>query len=741
MSESPTKSGSEVPVVSATPTIATDAISSAVVEIKAVAPPAVTAAISGATSLDSSVKAASLPAAAKAEDNNDICLMFEGRSLETARGNPKALFKVFRKQSASGSETLTLLYTSESVSEKSPKWQAATGYWYVPLMANPELEVLVEVWDQNLLTESVIGSFTTTIGDLTKQSGHGVLHEGKLRGSIFVEACSRSQISLGASHHLAAASSQLESGQKKSDQDSWFSPPVEVKKAAEGQSIVSFNRAGFLKVCLFGVSYSFDILSIISNLLISFVVLFVAWLVLGSSMEPGGNVFSPIVTIFAGAVLGLLVSRVTGCPPLVGMLLAGVLWGNLPNSFARNTDPAVSSFLRNIAVAVILTRAGLTFKWSLTKPVLKNVALMSCLPQLTECLTHAFVAFQLFPFPNFALALYQGAAIASCSTAIVIPGVVEMQSRGYGVTRGPPILMLCTIALDSVFAIWFTSFVIEFGFPDEAHGIPVWLRLLAAPLQILGGALIGLVAGLLESWLFGHLHERIAAAAETHRETVEKTVRMKCLAMTVASGIGLIFGSYKLGFPGSGTVAVVLKAGFVAYRWGTPELDSRRIGLYHDCADLWDTLIVPSLFTIVGASIDLSAFADPNLLLRALACIGSGLLLKSVMCFLVTRGIGYSTSEKVFLAVGWCAKSTVQAATAGKALVHALEMANSGYATGDPAKQAFIDAAIQSSKMTNLIVVSSIALCAVSAGVGMRSLGPKLLIRESVPVDAKAPAH
>jgi NhaP-type Na+/H+ or K+/H+ antiporter len=671
------------------------------------------------------------------DSTHDEILLAEARSLETLKGNPTALFKIF---GSSGSmSTPDMLYISETQNDRNPKWLPVSGYWFIPLLrTSPSQQLLIEVWDENLLgVETLIGKCQCAVSDLTRQSGHGIVssEDGKLRGSIFFTVSRWSEVGQSHSHSLAANSKNLE--REKAGETAWFSPPINVKEAVEGDSWVSINIQGFVKIRFFDRVFTFDVLAIISNLIISFVILFVTWLVLGKSMEPGGSVFSPIITVFAGSVLGIGFARITGVPPLVGMLLAGILWGNT-TAFASGTTSSLASFLRNIAVAVILSRAGLTFKWELTKPVLKNVALMSCIPQLSECITHAIVAYQLFPYPNFAMALYQGAAIASCSTAIVIPGVVDMQSKGYSITRGPNILMLCSIALDSVFAIWFTSFVIEFAFPNPVSEVPVWIRIVSAPVQILGGALCGVLFGAIEHWVYGHLYERIRDADDLNKKSVESSVRTKCLTMSVASGIGFIFGSYKLGVPGSGTVAVVAKAGFIAYRWGiSPELDERRNALYHDVADLWDKFIVPGLFTIVGASIDLSAFADINLLLRALVCILVGLVVKGCFCFVVTKGIGYSKKEKLFLAIGWCAKSTVQAATAGKALVlaQALEPGN------DPDKIAFAESALVAAKMINLIVVSSIALCAVGAGVGMSTLGPKLLQRESVAKDQAKKGH
>lgn len=572
----------------------------------------------------------------------------------------------------------------------------------------------------------------------TSASAPTLQRQDSTASSSFVQALSiaplESRITQDELKQLTDNAKLMEGHHGPGDKKQWFSAPIEVQEASQSDvKCMAIQAGGFFAVRFFDKVYRLDVLSTFTSLMIAAVVLFVAWLAMGSAMQPGGFVFAAILTVLVGAGLGTFLAAVLRVPPLVGMLLAGMIWGNLPWGLAAGISDTTYKFLRNIAVAVILSRAGLTFKWSLTKPVLANVILQSMIPQLVEAFSHALIANWMFPgtFPSFAFALYQGAAIACSSTAVVIPGVSGMQEQGFSVTRGPAILMLCSIAFDAVFAVWFTSFVFELAFPDEAHSAPLSVKIALAPVQIIGGALVGIIFGFICYLMFNQFYVRVDTASETHRETEEKEVRAKSLTLSTALGVGFIFFFYKVGFPGSGTVAVVCCAGTLAFLWGrTPHMDQRRKNLYADTANLWDSFVMPALFSIVGSTIDLRILLDMTLLPLILACVATGLLCKMATCVLVCTGAGYSFKEKLFLAVGWTAKSTVQAATAGKITIYVAELWASGWANDDVERQNFLKSAEVAGKLTNTIVVTSILFCAVTAGISMKILGPRLLVKE-----------
>uniref|UniRef100_A0A7M4EYY3 Solute carrier family 9 member B2 n=1 Tax=Crocodylus porosus TaxID=8502 RepID=A0A7M4EYY3_CROPO len=91
----------------------------------------------------------------------------------------------------------------------------------------------------------------------------------------------------------------------------------------------------------------------------------VAWAITGKECLPGGNLFAVLLLYFfavaGGKIFGLIkIPTLPSLPPLLGMLLAGFLIRNTPViSDIVQIKTNWSAVLRNIALSIILIRAGL----------------------------------------------------------------------------------------------------------------------------------------------------------------------------------------------------------------------------------------------------------------------------------------------------------------------------------------------------------------------------------------------
>uniref|UniRef100_A0A3Q4IC98 Cation/H+ exchanger domain-containing protein n=1 Tax=Neolamprologus brichardi TaxID=32507 RepID=A0A3Q4IC98_NEOBR len=146
------------------------------------------------------------------------------------------------------------------------------------------------------------------------------------------------------------------------------------------------------------------------NLLITKVCLFallfgVVWSITGKECLPGGNLFGIIILFICSVLGGKLVGMIQlptlpPFPPLLGMLLAGLLLRNVPYvTDAIFIDTHWSAALRNIALSIILTRAGLGLNpeaLSRLKAVCVRVAVGPC---MVEACTAAVVSHFLLGLP------------------------------------------------------------------------------------------------------------------------------------------------------------------------------------------------------------------------------------------------------------------------------------------------------------------------------------------------------
>ena len=128
--------------------------------------------------------------------------------------------------------------------------------------------------------------------------------------------------------------------------------------------------------------------------LIAVLIWAVLWSIIGADALPGGNIFGIFLVIVSASLCGFLVCRVPHLhlPPLLGMLLAGLLLRNVRGiDFARHIDKQWSSTLRSMALVVILIRSGLGLNTSALRKLKFTLARLAFLPCILEAVTAAIL--------------------------------------------------------------------------------------------------------------------------------------------------------------------------------------------------------------------------------------------------------------------------------------------------------------------------------------------------------------
>ena len=144
--------------------------------------------------------------------------------------------------------------------------------------------------------------------------------------------------------------------------------------------------------------------------------------------------------LLVGLLLGRL-SRALCLPSLIGMILTGVLLGPYMLNVLDETTLFISSDLRQMALVIILFRAGLSLSLKDLKRVGLPAFLMSFLPASFEILGILLLAPLLFGLSIVDAALL-GTVIAAVSPAIVVPSMLSVMDKGYGQDKKVPQLVL-----------------------------------------------------------------------------------------------------------------------------------------------------------------------------------------------------------------------------------------------------------------------------------------------------------
>ncbi|NJL98479.1 MAG: universal stress protein [Synechococcaceae cyanobacterium SM2_3_2] len=343
--------------------------------------------------------------------------------------------------------------------------------------------------------------------------------------------------------------------------------------------------------------------------------------------------------ILGGGFFAGQIARRIGVPPLLGMIMAGILLG--PEGLDRLDEGILASgdALRTIAVMIILMKAGL----GLDRDKLAqqgSVALrLGFLPAATEALAVMGLSVWLFGL-DWGTGLLLGCILGAESPAVIVPGMLRLKSLGWGVDKGIPDAILTGSALSDVSLLLVFSLLLNLlsggegnGFLTTAAGVPVLIVLQMALGLILGwgGALI--LVKLLPRWT---------------QTGLQATLITACFALT------LVLGSSAWPFY-SGYLAVMGLGFFLTEQ--DPPLARRIRGGFDG---LWAVAEIV-LFVLLGAAIQISVLGSvllPGilLLLLSLACG------RMVGWWLSTVGSNWTRSERLFLLPGNMAKATVQAA-------------------------------------------------------------------------------
>lgn len=354
---------------------------------------------------------------------------------------------------------------------------------------------------------------------------------------------------------------------------------------------------------------------------------------------------SLILLLLLGFFAGQIAQRL-GIPPLVGMVVAGVLLGP---EVGRSLAPeflAMAGDLRTLAMMAILMKAGLGLDRQ-TLAQQSSVALrLGCLPALGEMLVIAGGAIALLGFDG-GRGLLLGCMIAAESPAVIVPGMLRLKSLGWGVKKGIPDAILTGSALSNVLLLLLFSLLLTLLSRGNLPALPGGLVLspwIALPGQLLLQLTFGVGVGLLAA-------QGLILLLTRQRWTQTLVQDTLVAALLLA---GLLVLAQKLPIF-SGYLAVVT-AGLGLVEWDRPL--ARRLRMGFD--GLW-TVAEIALFGLLGASLPLPVLGQawgPGLVLLLLGTLTG----RAIGWALATWGSNWHPRERLFLLPGNSAKATVQAA-------------------------------------------------------------------------------
>lgn len=336
-------------------------------------------------------------------------------------------------------------------------------------------------------------------------------------------------------------------------------------------------------------------------------------------------------------------------PGLLGMILTGVILG--PGVF-NAIDPKIlniSSELRQIALIVILMRAGLSIDLKDLKKVGRPAILMCFVPATFEILAVTGLAPLLFHISYLEAAIL-GTVLAAVSPAVIVPRMLHLMETGEGKSKSIPQLIMAGASIDDIYVIvLFTAFL---GlYKGESLNVLTFIEI---PIAIILGLLIGLASGLILTKLFKKIHMRDTVKVLIILSTAFFLVSFETLLKTIV--------------PFSGLLAVMAMGASILKYYEV--LAKRLMGKF---SKLWVAAEI-LLFVLVGAAVNINNLSQAGIYSLILIIFALAIRTLGVNISLLNTPLNFK--ERIFCSIAYIPKATVQAAIGAIPLANGVTSGN-----------------------------------------------------------------
>lgn len=351
-----------------------------------------------------------------------------------------------------------------------------------------------------------------------------------------------------------------------------------------------------------------------------------------------------MLILFIGFVVGYVLNKIK-IPGLIGMIVVGLLIGPYCFNAISSGILYISSYLRQVALVIILTRSGLNLDLASLKKIGRPAILMCFIPATLEIIGTTLASYYLLDLSLFE-GILLGCALGAVSPAVVSPRMIKLIDKGYGYNSNVPKLVLAGSSVDDIYVI-----VVFYAFLGlvKNNTFDV-LSIALIPITIIGGILVGVLSGIVLCYIFNK---------------IKMPTCLNIILMLILSFL-LIIGEEVLEpyFDISALLAIMVMGMIVLFKY---PIKAKKISDGYN--KLWKVFEI-ILFVLVGASVDIS-YALNNFWM-ALFVLLFGLSFRIIGVFLCLIKTNTNFKERLFVVFSYLPKATVQASIGGIALANGL---------------------------------------------------------------------
>ena len=357
--------------------------------------------------------------------------------------------------------------------------------------------------------------------------------------------------------------------------------------------------------------------------------------------------FLSLALIFILGLLGGYLFEKIKIPKIVFYIFLGILLGPSLFNIISPSLLNISTYLRQIALVIILTRSGLSLDIKKLKEIGRSAILMCFLPATFEIIGVCIFAPMILNI-SILESLLLGSVLAAVSPAIVVPRMIKLQNEGYGNKNHVSELIMAGASCDDIYVI-----VLFYSFKSLVSSSTIsFSSFLQIPISIIMGIICGIVFAILLILIF------------------------KKFSISTPVKVGLLLGvSFLLleietllkQYISISALLAIIVIGIIILKF-LPNQAKEIQSSYNSLWNIFELL----LFSLVGMAIDAKyAFSKEGLLILLLIIIA--LLFRSlgvICCLIATK---FTFKEKLFIIFSYLPKATVQASIGAIALNEGLE--------------------------------------------------------------------
>lgn len=352
--------------------------------------------------------------------------------------------------------------------------------------------------------------------------------------------------------------------------------------------------------------------------------------------------FWNLFLIFGIGILGGYVFEKIKLPKLVFYIILGILIGPSVFNIVDESLSNISTYLRQIALIIILTRSGLSLDIKNLKKIGRPAILMCFVPACFEIIGVAILG-PIFLNISILEVLLVGAVLAAVSPAIVVPRMIKLMEDGYGMEHHVPEVIMAGASCDDIFVI-----ILFYTFKNMivTSSFDVW-GIAQIPLSIIFGIVLGILCGIVLVLMIKYLH-------------LNSIVNV-LFTLALSFGMVALESFLKPYVSVSSLLAIIVMA--MVVKKCQAEAATKIKKSYNA---LWSGFEI-LLFVIVGIVTDIHyAFSKEGAIILGLVLIA--LLFRSAGVLVSIVATKFNWKEKLFIIISYLPKATVQASIGAIAL-------------------------------------------------------------------------